>query len=611
MRSMKNWLAGLLSGRTPGTRPRSRLAVECLEDRTVPAALTILGSHLLTSGGVQQAYAVDGITGVLRGDITVDVSPGTYSVLSGSTQSYGTFTVSGAGTLAATGALTAAGSAIDFDRTRLAAVTVKASDFVTLKGRAEFLYVENEVSFRQGGGDDTAYLPDGDYFLDTEVNARLGSFTVDGGSVTATTGAVEATGDTVSVDRMKLVAVTVNGNGYQTAKGIGEALGLSDVTSFLLGDRNDTVYLPAGTFHLVTGAFNAALGSFTVAPNGSVIGATGALQATSNRLDINLAKLAPVLVKANDFHTAAGRPQSVGVSDVTVGFLSSTGDRDDTVYLPAGTFTLSTGDHAIYGSITVSETDAGNLAVSSTDGAIRATGNVVTWSTCDLANVRISPAPGVQWRLDHLNQVVINDRIADTDTAFLPPTGGYALWIIPPGSPGFTEPFDIGPSGLSATQLPHDAPLVTLELVPCHLSLLIDVKVGNTLAPINVASQGVLPVVLFGGEGFDVTQVNLGTVRFVGAAVSQSSFADVNGDGRLDLLLKFRTQDTNLQALYERMIADDINADGVLDSTRQVAQVELTGQTAGHDQIVGVDEVNLFLSGRRLRELLDQLFAAW
>jgi hypothetical protein len=36
---------------------------------------------------------------------------------------------------------------------------------------------------------------------------------------------------------------------------------------------------------------------------------------------------------------------------------------------------------------------------------------------------------------------------------------------------------------------------------------------------------------------------------------------DVNGEGWLDLVLDFRTQDTNLRDLYERLLAEEIDAD--------------------------------------------------
>jgi hypothetical protein len=125
---------------------------------------------------------------------------------------------------------------------------------------------------------------------------------------------------------------------------------------------------------------------------------------------------------------------------------------------------------------------------------------------------------------------------------------------------------------------------------------------------VNLASQGVVPVVLFGAADFDVTRVDLGTIRFAGAAVFQWSYADVNGDGRSDLVLQFRAQDTTLRQLYEQLLIDDKDADGVLDSTRQTAAVSLTGRTQTGVSFEGADTLELFLSGKALRDLLDRLF---
>jgi hypothetical protein len=76
----------------------------------------------------------------------------------------------------------------------------------------------------------------------------------------------------------------------------------------------------------------------------------------------------------------------------------------------------------------------------------------------------------------------------------------------------------------------------------------IDVKPGSSSNPINLAREGLIPVALFGADNFDVTQVDLSTVRFAGATVYKSALQDVNGDGKLDLMLQFRTQDTKLRA---------------------------------------------------------------
>ena len=83
----------------------------------------------------------------------------------------------------------------------------------------------------------------------------------------------------------------------------------------------------------------------------------------------------------------------------------------------------------------------------------------------------------------------------------------------------------------------------------------IDVKPGNgdDVDPINLKSKGKTPVAVLSTETFDATTMDIGSIRFAGAAVNvknngmpQFSFEDVNADGLLDLVLHFNTQDLNL-----------------------------------------------------------------
>ncbi len=75
-------------------------------------------------------------------------------------------------------------------------------------------------------------------------------------------------------------------------------------------------------------------------------------------------------------------------------------------------------------------------------------------------------------------------------------------------------------------------------------------------------------------------------------------------------MLHFRTQDTNLRALYEQILADDLDGDGVLDLTHQEFALSLTGQTVDEVYFEGFDGLDLFLSGKSLRDLLLDLAAA-
>jgi hypothetical protein len=98
-------------------------------------------------------------------------------------------------------------------------------------------------------------------------------------------------------------------------------------------------------------------------------------------------------------------------------------------------------------------------------------------------------------------------------------------------------------------------------------------------------------------------------VRFAGASVAKSSLEDVDRDGDLDLMLHFRREDTNLLDVYEDLLWSDLSEDGDVDRTRQAYFATLTGQTTDHVRIQGTDQANIFLSGKKLRELIDMLMA--
>jgi hypothetical protein len=59
-------------------------------------------------------------------------------------------------------------------------------------------------------------------------------------------------------------------------------------------------------------------------------------------------------------------------------------------------------------------------------------------------------------------------------------------------------------------------------------------------------SKGVVPVALLTDESFDGTAVDPKTVAFDGAKPVRWTIEDVDGDGDLDMLFHFRTQDLKL-----------------------------------------------------------------
>jgi uncharacterized repeat protein (TIGR01451 family) len=119
------------------------------------------------------------------------------------------------------------------------------------------------------------------------------------------------------------------------------------------------------------------------------------------------------------------------------------------------------------------------------------------------------------------------------------------------------------------------APETTTTIVPPVQIIEIDIKPGGFPNSINPKSQGVIPVAILSNNGFAAANVNPASVRFgaIGteAAAVKSAMEDVDGDGDLDMVLHFRTQDTGI----------------VCGSTK----ASITGKTLGGREIKGTDSV--------------------
>lgn len=104
----------------------------------------------------------------------------------------------------------------------------------------------------------------------------------------------------------------------------------------------------------------------------------------------------------------------------------------------------------------------------------------------------------------------------------------------------------------------------------------IDIKPGSDPNSINPRSKGVIPVAILTTETFDATTVDPLSVAFGpnGAIEThgQGHIEDADGDGDLDLVLHFNTQDTGIQC-------GDTTA-------------SLTGETLSGQTINGSDSIN-------------------
>jgi hypothetical protein len=134
----------------------------------------------------------------------------------------------------------------------------------------------------------------------------------------------------------------------------------------------------------------------------------------------------------------------------------------------------------------------------------------------------------------------------------------------------------------------------------------IDIKPGDSTNAINLNNDGEIVVNLFSSANFDATTIDISTVLFAGAGVKSYEFQDVNRDGRLDLVLHFRSDDTNLREVYSQLLLADAD-DGTLDSTKQQTTLLLTGSTTDGKLWEGLDSATLFESGQTLKDLLIAL----
>ena len=77
-----------------------------------------------------------------------------------------------------------------------------------------------------------------------------------------------------------------------------------------------------------------------------------------------------------------------------------------------------------------------------------------------------------------------------------------------------------------------------------------DIKPGDVVNTLNLHSRGVIPVAILTTEQFDATSIDVTSLRFGAtgeeAPAVRAVLDDVDDDGDTDLLVLFRTQDTNI-----------------------------------------------------------------
>jgi hypothetical protein len=113
-----------------------------------------------------------------------------------------------------------------------------------------------------------------------------------------------------------------------------------------------------------------------------------------------------------------------------------------------------------------------------------------------------------------------------------------------------------GLNQLTSTAIAEDGTSVTADAnleALLRIQVAIDVKPGNSVNPVNPGSKGVITAAVLGSADFDVYSIMVDSVRLGDAPIATRSkgtlmidYRDVNGDGHVDLVAKFNTQDLGL-----------------------------------------------------------------
>jgi hypothetical protein len=113
----------------------------------------------------------------------------------------------------------------------------------------------------------------------------------------------------------------------------------------------------------------------------------------------------------------------------------------------------------------------------------------------------------------------------------------------------------------------HDMPVAYFFLPP--VTVIVDIKPGSFPNPINLGSNGTIPVAILSTADFDAGQVDpssvtlaSATVRLKGQGTPMASLVDVNGDGRRDLLLHINTSALQLSSGDTEAVLEGMTYDG-------------------------------------------------
>ena len=141
-----------------------------------------------------------------------------------------------------------------------------------------------------------------------------------------------------------------------------------------------------------------------------------------------------------------------------------------------------------------------------------------------------------------------------------------------------------------------------IENIPGPTTLLIDIRPGSLVNPVNLKSRGVLPVAVLGSEELDVSLIDPDTVTLEGVAPRVSgnsthfwSLQDVNGDSVLDLMLHFNLQELTIDPESVELTLEGLLTDGTAFKGSASIRIVPPGDVNGNGRVDG-DDLSLLLA---------------
>jgi hypothetical protein len=143
------------------------------------------------------------------------------------------------------------------------------------------------------------------------------------------------------------------------------------------------------------------------------------------------------------------------------------------------------------------------------------------------------------------------------------------------------------------------APAVTeVNVVPAQLNIAADSSVNLTSIK---HGKKTFEAVVLSSPAFDARTLNVASVVWSGAHVHRFSYQDVDRDGDVDAVFEFLYSESNVLDLYRQALSADPR------HNHQVIETELTATGADGASYLGAADVDFFMNGKALRDLLDSI----